>query len=257
MLRESAYQARAITDADALDVLLNFGGEATVLKGLIKLGGLRYAAPELQNHDWKGQRVHVFLDPADVGRAFVYRKGDWSERVEVIDASQIGREVSPADYRHQKKEDAKVLRSFRREMQNLAKTFGVDNLHKDVVDHFTEQAKKLAELPTGHRDHGNEAIRALGDVANRLQNPEENRYSEAELAHLAMKREAIEQRQQEVQQQQGLLIRNEHDKARHLAQQSLERELTAKETSWLEDYKRRNTLGAKRIEEMMAGRKHG
>lgn len=255
--RESRYQPRAIEDADALDVLLNFVGEATVLKGFIKLGGLRYTAPELLEHGWKGQRVQVFQDPNDVGRAFVYRKGSWEERVEVADAQLLGRDINPEQYRTKKKEDAKALRAFRREMQNLAKTFGVDHLHQDVVNHFTEQAKALAELPTGHREHGNEAIRALGDVANRLKSPEENRYSEAQVQHLQMKRELLEQREQDVQQQQGLLIRNEHDKARQLAQQSLERELTAKEQAWLEDYKRRNVLGAKRIEEMMAGRKLG
>jgi transposase InsO family protein len=255
--RESRYQPRAISDDGALDVLLNFAGEATVLKGFIKLGGLRYTAPELLENDWKGQRVQVFLDPADVGRAFVYRQGDMENRVEAVDASQLGREVSPAEYREKKKEDFKALRNFRRGMKDLAKAYGVDHLHQDVVEHFTEQAKKLAELPVGHRDHGVEAIRALGDVASRLKNPEENRYSEAQVQHLQMKRELLEQRQEEVQQQQGLLIRNEHDKARQLAQQSLERELTDRETAWLEDYKRRNVLGAKRIEEMMAGRKLG
>lgn len=257
VFRAAEYQPRVIEDADALDVLLNYVGEATVLKGFIKLGGLKYAAPELQEHSWKGQRVQVFQDPVDVARAFIYRKGQWEERVEAIDTDMIGQDVSPQEYRTSKKEDAKALRGFRREMQNLAKTFGVDNLHQDVVDHFTEQAKQLVQLPKPNAEHSNEAILALSDVAKRLKNPTDNTYSDAEIQHLNMKREILEQRSEDLSQQQGLLIRNEHDRARMLAEQSLERALTEKEQRWLENYKRRNVLGARRIDEMMAARKQG
>lgn len=257
MFSAADYQPRVIEDADALDILLNYAGDATVLKGFIKLGGLKYTAPELLEHNWKGQRVLVLQDPSDVARAFVYRKGDWDSRVEAIDTRLLGQDISPQEYRAKKKEDTKALRGFRREMQNLAKTFGVDNLHRDVVDHFTEQAKQLVQMPKPNAEHSNEAILALTDVSKRLKNPMENTYSEAEIQHLNMKREILEQRSEDLSQQQGLLVRNEHDRARMLAEQSFERALTEKEQRWLEDYKRKNVLGARRIEEMMAARKQG
>lgn len=257
VFRAADYQPRVIEDAEALDILLNFAGEATVLKGFLKLGGLKYTAPELLEHGWKGQRVQVFQDPSDVARAFVYRKGEWEDRVEAIDTRLLGQDISPQEYRAKKKADTKALRGFRREMQGLAKTFGLDNLHQDVVDHFTEQAKQLVQMPKPNAEHSNQAILALTDVTKRLKNPMENTYSDTEVQHLNMKREAIEQRRADLDEQQGLLIRNEHDRARMLAEQSLKRALTEKEQRWLEDYKRRNVLGARRIDEMMAGRKQG
>ncbi|WP_323927236.1 DNA-binding protein [Aeromonas caviae] len=45
--QSARYQRRAIVDESALDLLLNHIGEATVSKGFIKAGGLKYSAPEL------------------------------------------------------------------------------------------------------------------------------------------------------------------------------------------------------------------
>ncbi|WP_419181038.1 DDE-type integrase/transposase/recombinase [Gallaecimonas kandeliae] len=251
------YQPRMVNDAEALDILLNHAGTAVVLKGFVKVGGLRYTAPELLEHEWKAKKVTVFLDPSDVGRAFIYREGDWTHRVEAVDADMLGREISPDAYRTKKREEAKSLRGFRRQMQDLAKTFGVDELHKDLVDQFTEQAKQLVAMPKPTQDHGNEAIQALSGAADRIKNPLSNQFSDAELEHLAAKREAFQKRQEELHQQQGLLLRNEHDKARHLARESLHRTLTPKEEAFLDQYKKGNQFGAKEVEKIMAGRHQG
>jgi transposase InsO family protein len=251
---ESGYRPLAIEDEGALDILLHHNGEATVLKGRVKSGGLEYSAPELMEHTWKGQRVSVFLDPSDVGRAFLYRQGQWDSRVEAHDIRMIGQGISPAAFRERKKEDAKALRKFKREMTDLAKHFGMDNLHQDAIEHFTEQAKGLVAFPQPAREHGNEAIKALSKTADRLKRPHEPQYSEAEIEHLKRQREAMEAKQQAMAQQQGLLVRNEHDKARMLAEESLQRELTEKEKKFLADYKRANRFGGKQVEEIMARR---
>lgn len=253
---ESGYKPLAIQDEGALDILLHHNGEATVLKGRVNSGGLEYSAPELMEHTWKGQRVSVFLDPSDVGRAFLYRLGEWDSRVEAIDIRMIGQGVSPSEFRERKKEDAKALRKFKREMNDLAKHFGVDGLHQDAIDHFTEKAKGLVAFPQPTREHSNDAITALSHTADRLRKPHEPQYSEAEIEHLNRQREAIEAKQKAVAQQQGLLVRDEHDKARMLAEQSLQRELTEKEQKFLADYKRANRFGGKQIEEIMARRQH-
>jgi hypothetical protein len=207
-------------------------------------------------HEWKGQRVEVFLDPNDVGRAFIYREGDWSQRVEAVDVRMIGQGVSPAAFRAKKREDAKALRAFNREMKSLAKTFGIDELHNDALEHFKGKAKGLALFPQPSREHTNEAITALSQTADRLRKPADPQYSEAEIAHLKRQREAIEARQAAVAQQQGLQVRNEHDKARLLAEQSLARELKPSELEYLADYKRHNRFGGKQIEEIMARKQH-
>jgi len=245
---DSAYRPRAVADDGALDILLNHAGTPTVLKGRVKCNTLEYSAPELMEHTWKGQKVDVFLDPNDVGRAFLYRQGNWEERVEAVDIRLIGQGISPAAFREKKKEDAKALRAFKREMANLAQAFGIDHLHQDALAHFTEQAKSLAQFPQPTREHGNEAIAALSKTAERLKNPADPHYSEAEIQQLEAQRRVFEKTQPNP----GLLVRNEHDKALLLMEQSLDRELSEKEQRFLAQYKRENRFGGKRLEEHMA-----
>lgn len=249
---DSGYRPMAIEDAAALDILLNHIGEATVLKGRVKCTSLEYSAPELMDHAWKGQRVSIFQDPNDVGRAFLYRRNDWTTRVEAHDIRLIGQGISPEEYRARKKEDEKALRRFKREMNQLAKAFDIDGLHQDAINHFTEKAKSLVGFPQPTRDHNNVAVTALAQTAERLRNPGDPQYTDAEIEQLNRQRAAIEAKQAAVAQQQGLLIRNEHDKAQLLAEQSLLRELTEKEQKFLAEYKRSNRFGGKKIEEIMA-----
>jgi putative transposase len=251
MYQQARYQRAAVVDESALDLLLNHIGEATVSKGFIKAGGVKYSAPELMEHTWKAQRVSVFLDPSDVGRAVLYRSGDWSQRIEAINIELIGNGISPDLYRAAKKADAKALARFRREMRNLAKTWGVDTLHQDVVNHFVSQAKEISQFKQADKPLENSALSALTGVLDQRSAPT---YSDDELASLTAKREAMERKTQELEQQRGLIIRDEHQKARFLAEESLRRELTDKESEWLEQYKRANKLGAKTIEKIMAGR---
>ncbi|WP_445945462.1 DNA-binding protein [Shewanella sp.] len=245
------YVVKPILAPEALDLLLNFAGEAVVLKGFIKINSLRYTAPELLEHHWKGKKVRVFLDPSDVGRAFIYGTNDWETRVEAVDQRLLGREISPDQYRITKREDAKALRSFRKEMNNLAKTFGMDSLHQSVIDHYAAKAKSLVDFPKQETQHNNAAIGALASVAEQLTNPLKPDYSDSQIEHLKQKRQALEARKQAISHQTASLVRNEHDKARLLAADSLKRSLTAKEQGFLKDYMKHNKLGAKRIEEIM------
>lgn len=130
-------------------------------------------------HNWKSQRVSVFLDPSDVGRAILYRTGDWSERIEAINTELLGNGISPDAFRAAKKADAKALNSFRREMRNLAKTFGIDQLHQDVVRHFVDQAKGIEAFSRRDLTLDNPALAALSDVTSTA---EPARFSAAELA---------------------------------------------------------------------------
>ena len=61
--RSPVISAAPSSMKSALDLLLNHIGEATVSRGFIKAGGLKYSAPRLEN-SWKSQRVSVFLDRA-------------------------------------------------------------------------------------------------------------------------------------------------------------------------------------------------
>ncbi|AEB49280.1 DNA-binding protein [Aeromonas veronii] len=238
------YQRRAIGDESALDLLLNHIGEATVSKGFIKAGGLKYTAPELLEHNWKSQRVSVFLDPSDVGRAILYRTGDWNERIEAINIDLLGNGVSPDAFRAAKRADAKALAGFRREMRNVAKTFGIDQLHQDVVRHFVSQARDIAQFQRSDLTLDNPALAALSGVAVP---GEPAQFSAAELAAIEARREEKAARQQATAGQESRALKTEYEQAICLAEKELDAPLTEREREWLTRYLYSHKLMAKRI----------
>lgn len=238
------YQRRAISDQSALDLLLNHVGEATVSKGFIKAGGLKYTAPELLEHNWKSQRVSVFLDPSDVGRAILYRTGDWNERIEAVNIELLGNGVSPDAFRAAKRADAKALAGFRREMRNVAKTFGIDQLHQDVVRHFVSQARDIAQFQRSDLTLDNPALAALSGLAAPA---EPAQFSAAELAAIEARREEKAARAQATAGQESRALKTEYEQAIYLAEKELGNPLTEREKEWLTRYLYSHKLMAKRI----------
>lgn len=238
------YQRRAIPDESALDLLLNHVGEATVSKGFIKAGGLKYTAPELLEHNWKSQRVSVFLDPSDVGRAILYRTGDWNERIEAVNIELLGNGVSPDAFRAAKRADAKALAGFRREMRNVAKTFGIDQLHQDVVRHFVSQARDIAQFQRSDLTLDNPALAALSGITAPA---EPAQFSAAELAAIEARREEKAARAQATAGQESRALKTEYEQAIYLAEKELDVPLTEREKEWLTRYLYSHKLMAKRI----------
>src|SRR5690606_18047214 len=56
------YKPLVITDPRALDMMLNYIGEASVRRGGVQVNNLIYRAPELQEERYMRQRVNVYLD---------------------------------------------------------------------------------------------------------------------------------------------------------------------------------------------------
>ncbi|MGS4906651.1 DNA-binding protein [Aeromonas sp. 25-248] len=243
--QSARYQRRAIVDESALDLLLNHIGEATVSKGFIKAGGLKYSAPELLENSWKSQRVSVFLDPSDVGRAILYRTGDWNERIEAVNLDLLGNGVSPDAFRAAKRADAKALASFRREMRSLAKTFGVNELHQDVVRHFVDQARDVAQFQQGYTPLDNAALAALTGVVGQ---PVERCFSAAELAAIEQQREARASRQAAEAKKARPQIKTEYQIALDMAERQLQAPLDERDAQWLKRYLHSHQLMAKRLE---------
>ncbi len=252
--RQANYRRQTVGDEAALDLLLNHIGEATVSKGFIKSGGLRYTASELLEHSWKGQRVSVFLDPSDVGRAFLYRSGDWSERVEAINTELLGNGVSPEHFRAAKRADAKALASFRREMRSLAASFGMDQLHHSVVTHMVEQVSTLVPFQRADTRLEHPTLNALGQAA---MTPPESVFSAAELAAIERQRETRAARQQASARQQSTLLRSEFEQAMLLAEKQLTMPLSESESGWLKRYLHSHKLMARRIERHLASLNRG
>ncbi|MNG85409.1 Integrase core domain protein [compost metagenome] len=242
--QSARYQRRAIVDESALDLLLNHIGEATVSKGFIKAGGLKYSAPELLENSWKSQRVSVFLDPSDVGRAILYRTGDWNERIEAVNLDLLGNGVSPDAFRAAKRADAKALASFRREMRSLAKTFGINELHQDVVRHFVDQARDVAQFQRSDLGLDNPALAALSGIAAPS---EPAQFSAAELAAIEARREEKAARAQATAVQESRALKTEYEQAMYLAEKELDTPLGEREKEWLTKYLYSHKLMAKRI----------
>lgn len=245
MYQQARYQRSAIVDESALDLLLNHIGEATVSKGFIKAGGVKYTAPELMENTWKGQRVSVFLDPDDVGHAVLYRAGDFSERVDAVNVDLLGNGISPDAFRAAKKADAKALASFRREMRNLAKTWGVDTLHQDVVNHFVEQAKSITQFSQADTQLDNPVLSALSGVIGQSNEPQP--YTETELAALESRRETRAAEQALKAGKEATAVRSEYEQAIYLAERELDEPLTEQQKAWLTKYMHGHKLMAKRI----------
>lgn len=252
MYTEAGYRPRIVADEHSLDYLLNYVGEATVIRGRISAGNIKYTAPELMNHDWDRKRVRVFLDPKDVGRATLYPIDDWEQYVEAVNVDLVGRSIDPAAFREQRKMQKRALGEFRRSAKKLQEEYGIDTQYAEAL--AADKARNTLEAfsPKGPLT-GNAALNGLSNTRQTRQ--ADNQRSEAELEQLAQAKQALQRREKSLNDQKGLVIRNIHEKARYLAEESLTRELSEKEVSFLNEYKRNNPFGRRTVEEIMARRR--
>lgn len=248
---DSGYRPQKVEDAHCLDQLLNYVGDASVIRGGTTAGGIRYTAPELMNPDWDRKRVRVFLDPTDVGRATLYPIGEWGTYVEAVNTDLVGQSIDPARFREERKKHKKALSDFRRTAKKLQNEYGVDTQYAEAL--AADKARNsLSEFPVPSEAIDNKALQALTKAS--MAKTEHVR-SDEEIERLSRARMEIERHEENVKERKGLVIRNLHDKAKYLALESLTRDLTDKEEAFLDDYKRKNPFGKKHIEEILDKKK--
>lgn len=248
---ESGYRPRLVADEHSLDYLLNYIGDATVIRGRVSASSIKYTAPELMNPDWDRKRVRVFLDPNDVGRATLYPIENWDRFIEAVNIDLVGRSIDPTTFREQRKQQSKALGEFRRSAKKLQSEFGIDTQYAESL--AADKARNtLSAFKQPSEITHNPALNSLTKAAKAKEAPA---YSEAELQHLEQARKQLEEKETQLSQQKNHLHRNIHDKARYLAEQSLVRDLTEKEKAFLEDYQKKNQIGKRTIQEIMARRR--
>lgn len=248
----SGYKPQKVSDAHSLDMLLNYVGESTVIRGGVKANSLRYTAPELMNPDWDRKKVRVFQDPSDVGSATLYSLNDTGVYVEAVNDELVGKGIAPDEFRDARKKFNRELTNFRKSARKLQDEFGVDTQYAESL--AADKAKNnLAglNLPSGEVDNQMLAALAKADKATRSK----EQRSTDELEQLERAKQKLLLQEKEVQEQKGLAVRNIHEKAKMLAYESLERELTEKEEAFLTKYKKDNHFSRKVIEEIMAQRR--
>lgn len=250
----SGYKPRKLSDPHSIDLLLNFVGEATVIRGGVKAQSVRYTAPELMNPDWDRKKVRVFLDPSDVGSATLYSLEDIGTYVEAVNDELVGKSISPEAFRAARKKFNKEISNFRRSAKRLQSEFGIDTQYAESL--AADKAKNnLAGLDLPAETVDNQVLGALSK-ANKAKQKDTSR-SEDELERLEIARQHLIQQEEQVREQKGMAIRNIHEKAKYIASQSLERELTEKEEEFLTKYLKNpeNKFSRKAIENIMAHRR--
>lgn len=248
VISESGYTPKRIANPHALDVLLNHVGDASIIRGSVKAGGVQYTAPELMESRWDRQRVRVFLDPADIGRATLYPLDDWGTFVEAYNQDLVGRDIDPAAFREARKQDQKALASFRRATRELQDKFGIDTLAADALAKRAAENSTLAPFTGQAQFSDNATITALSE----RQKAPDSGYSEQELAAISAQRDALEQRKAVLEQQSSKVLRTEHEQAEWLTYQSLERALTEREQSWLTQFRNTHSMTRRRLDKILA-----
>lgn len=249
---DSGYRPRKIEDAHSLDLLLNFVGEASVIRGGVKAHSIRYTAPELMDPNWDRKKVRVFVDPTDVGAATLYSLNDSGLYVEAINDELVGKGIAPQEFRDARKRFNKEISSFRKSAKKLQQEFGIDTQYAESL--ARDKAKNtLAGLDFSSETVDNSVLGALAK-ADKARSLDANRTPD-ELERLDVVRQQLAEQEQHVREQKGLAVRNIHEKAKILAKDSLTRELTDKEENWLKKYKKENAFSRKAIDEIMAHRR--
>lgn len=248
----SGYRPQVPENPHSLDLLLNFVGTATVIRGRVSAGSVKYTAPELMEAAWDRKTVKVFLDPNDVGRATLYPTDSWSTCVEATNMDLIGREIDPALFRQRRKDAAKDLRDFKKTAERLQKHYGIN----DIAAVELAQKKLANQSLTGFNpteiNTTNQAISALSQSATGLLSRSSDPvYSEAELAAVASRREEIERRREVLQEQASKVLRTEHEQAEWLTRESLVRDLTERETQWLQQFRLTHVMTRKRLDRIL------
>ena len=242
----SDYQKRSIDNPHVLDTLLNFIGTATVTRGTVKAGSVQYTAPELMEVSWQRQKVRVFVDPADIGRATLYPIERWDTYVDAVNMDLIYRGISPVAYRERRKETQKELAVFRKHARRLQEEFGIDALYADELAQKKLQRANIAHLERT-TSHNNSAIDGLNSAATDKQRS----LSSVELAAIERQREAIAERREQLAQQESRIVRSDHEKAVMLTTDSVTRDLTDNEQEWLKKYRLNNVLQRNRLDKIL------
>nr|WP_086940031.1 DNA-binding protein [Thaumasiovibrio occultus] len=249
------YTASSISDARSLDYLLNYVGTATVIRGRISKDGIAYTSEDLMNLTWDRKVVKVFIDPTDVGRCVLYRDDQWDCYTEAYNVALVGQSIDPHNLRMARKAQQKELSRFRKSAQTLQKEYGIDTLAAENLA-ARKAADNLETLALKVQTADNKAIQALSAISAR-QKQDNPSYTPEQLEQIEQAKKLIDQQQEKINERKGLLIRDEHEKASHLATESTHRLLTEKEEEFLAKYKRNNPFARKRIEEIMARRVSG
>jgi transposase InsO family protein len=262
---ESGYRPQLPENSHSLDILLNYVGTATVVRGGVSAMNVKFTSPELMEPIWDRRKVRVFLDPSDVGRATLYPLDSWDMHVEAVNIDLIGRDIDPAMFRESRREAAKTLRKFKQSAAALQKDFGIDDLAALELAQKKLANSSLVAFNKTEVDINNPAISALSKTATVLMDGKKERtWSEAELKAIEARRQSLEQqraaqarREENLSEQSRVVLRTEHEQAEWLTRESLVRDLSEVEKTWLIKFRNTHVMTRKRLDRILEESKRG
>jgi len=158
----AGHPARRIEDERALDILLADCGVRTVTKNGISIDRIDYISADL---DCVGAKVHVLMDPEDLGRIFVFRDGEFLCVAEnPIYAGVSRREVAIRARARQKER----IQEERRQLRAAARKERV----RDIAQEILTEAEKARDgsnvhaFPARDESYTTPALRAAGEAAD-------------------------------------------------------------------------------------------
>lgn len=161
-IKAAGQPARRISDIRALDLLLQDGGVRTVQKKGIRLDGFTYIAPEL---DCVGQKVHVLLDPDDIGRIHVFRDGEFLCIAEDPQFTGMDRrEVAMTARRRQRER----VQEQRRELKKAARQEKTRDVAEEILAERAraKDASNVRALPGRAEEYESDHLTAASQAAD-------------------------------------------------------------------------------------------
>ncbi len=151
---------RKVADERALDVLLaeapGTHGIRTVQKKGIAVEGTYFIAPELGACD-DGKKVHVRLDPLDMGRVYVF-DADSSEFICVAVAPERTGDSREELAREAKQRQKAKLAAAKKEVESVKRRARPHDLYKEGLAAAREDAGRVAAFPRPVEPHETPAI---------------------------------------------------------------------------------------------------
>lgn len=166
-------EVRTIDDERALDMLLaeapDTDGYRTVQKKGIRVENAYFIAPELGA--FVGERVHVRLDPEDMGRVVVYTPDmDFICVAEAPERTGIDRREASMRAKHIQREN---LRELRDEMKRRKRDQRVHHIADEIAEHQRRrtEAETIVAFARPTAEHSTPALQAASDAARAIDDP--------------------------------------------------------------------------------------
>lgn len=226
---------RTIEDERALDVLLSDGGARTVRKACVWVANVDYIVADPKAAK-SGMRVHYRCDPHDMGVIYLYDDvgGEFLCAAKNPELAGESRAELSAEVR---KRATKYTNQAKQEYKRSARRANAGNVWREVLDDARSQAGNVAMFPKQSETHTAHGLEQAGRAAEERDTSEAADVVDADRFAEWRREQDRKEAEQQQEQQARRFFRDEHDRARYIFEQRLEREITPEESAYLERYK--------------------